>query len=100
VAKPPRQPPKSNGNHKPPRPEVADPKPPKPTLDKKTVLSHFRAAQRDYKVFKKKYGSRLESDWNDLALFVTFVQNSPGKLPEFDRKISQFRSKMRKQSGQ
>jgi hypothetical protein len=58
------------------------------------VQASFRSVQREYEQFKKRYGARLDAEWNDLANLATFAQG-PDKLPAIDRDIQRFRGKMR-----
>jgi hypothetical protein len=66
---------------------------PPPGPDAREVEARFRAAHRAYQGFKARYGTRLESEWNDLATFATFGKQAD-KLSEFDRRIRAFQSRM------
>ncbi len=70
-----------------------------PELSAAEVQSRFRAVKREYTQFKKKYGARLEAEWNDLASLATFGQG-PQKLEAIDREIARFRAKMRAARGE
>ena len=62
---------------------------------KRRVDAKFSRAAREYRAFKRKFGPRLEKDWNDLASFVTF--GKAGKdLATVEKRIDQFRGKVRK----
>ncbi len=67
-----------------------------PTADaSKKVHSKFRAVSREYRAFRKSYGARLEAEWADLATYAQFAR-SADKLRVLDRRIDQFRARMRK----
>jgi serine/threonine-protein kinase len=71
--------------------------PPTPDADADAVLAKFKAVSREYKQFKKAYGSRLDSDWTDLATQAQYAKSSPDKLQQLDRKLDRFRSLMKAQ---
>jgi len=64
-------------------------------VSKKAVHAKFSALSREYRAFKKSYGSRLEKEWADLATYLQYAQ-SQDKLRVLDRKMDAFRSRMRK----
>jgi hypothetical protein len=61
--------------------------------DPQSVEARFRAAHREYQVFKSRYGTRLEAAWNDLAHFATFAR-TPDKRRELDRRIRELQRQM------
>jgi serine/threonine protein kinase len=67
----------------------------KPELSAADVESKFRRLANEYRSFKKSYGARLEKEWADLAHYATYAR-SQDKLRVLDRRIGQFRSRMRK----
>jgi eukaryotic-like serine/threonine-protein kinase len=75
---------------------AAPPSPPAATaeLAADDVHAKFRAVSREYRTFKESYGSRLEGEWADLATYAQFA-SSPDKLRTLNRKIDQFRARMR-----
>jgi len=62
--------------------------------DRNAVRSRYRASYREYAAFKDRYGARLDSAWNDLAQLATTAE-SGAALAELDRKIVEFRGRMR-----
>jgi hypothetical protein len=61
----------------------------------KKVHAKFRAVSREYRSFRKSYGARLEAEWADLATYAQFAR-SADKLRVLDRRIDEFRARMRK----
>lgn len=70
---------------------------PEPALTRAEVQSRFRALTSEYKRFTKAYGPRLEREWADLAHYATYA-TSQDKLLVLDKRIAQFRSRMRNAS--
>jgi serine/threonine protein kinase len=70
---------------------------PEPALTRADVQSRFRALTSEYKRFTKAYGPRLEREWADLAHYATYA-TSQDKLLVLDKRIAQFRSRMRNAS--
>ncbi|HUH03680.1 MAG TPA: hypothetical protein VML75_16915, partial [Kofleriaceae bacterium] len=70
---------------------------PEPELTKAEVQARFRALTSEYKRFTKAYGPRLEREWADLAHYATYA-TSQDKLLVLDKRIAQFRSRMRNAS--
>jgi len=75
--------------HHPPAPPP--PPPPPPSLTSQAVGAKFQQASREYRVYKDKYGQRLDAEWNDLAVWV---QNHGNELEEAAKRIDAFRSKL------
>ncbi|HUQ04679.1 MAG TPA: serine/threonine-protein kinase [Kofleriaceae bacterium] len=69
------------------KPEVVAP-------DAAALTAKFRAATREYKAYKERNGSRLESEWTDLASMVGYL-STPEKRIAFDKKVDRLRAKMR-----
>ena len=79
-----------------PRPDVARPAAvPAPAAPSAAeVQARFRSARREYEKYKERFGPRLEKEWNELAHLATFAASGE-KLGELDKKISQFRARMK-----
>jgi serine/threonine protein kinase len=75
----------------PKEPPAPGPEPEAEKGSKQRVDAKFSRAAREYRAFKKKYGPRLEKDWNDLASFVTFNKTG-SNMAEVERRIDRFRS--------
>ncbi|MBI4510750.1 MAG: protein kinase [Deltaproteobacteria bacterium] len=86
-----------------PAPRVA-PVAPGPTAEERTppapqspsgeeVQAKYKAVAREYSQFKQAYGSRLESDWNDILSFTTY-ESGPDKHLRLQQKLEQFRQRM------
>ena len=59
------------------------------------VLAKFQSVASSYRTFKKSYGSRLETEWADLATFAQYARNRPEKMKILDQRIDKFRARMR-----
>ncbi len=62
--------------------------------DAASLRAKFQAATREYKAYSKRMGSRLESEWTDVASMVGYL-STPEKRVAFDKKIDRFRARMR-----
>ncbi len=71
------------------KPEVKDPAP-----DEAGLRAKFQAINREYKEYKAAFGSRLESEWTDVASMVGYL-SSPEKRIAFDKKLDRLRTQMR-----
>ena len=85
---------------KPPRP--ASPKPPRPPViappaeaapTAASVQAKYQSTARDYAEFRKQYGERLESEWDDILSFHTYAAGED-KQTKLDAKLTQFRRRM------
>jgi serine/threonine protein kinase len=63
-------------------------------VDAAAVAAKFSAVSREYRVFKKSYGSQLESDWTEIATESQYAR-TPEKLRDLDRKLDHFRGEMK-----
>jgi len=61
------------------------------------VSTRFRSARREYASFKDRFGTRLESEWNELVERATNAK-TPQQMSELDGKIRQFRARMAAES--
>jgi serine/threonine protein kinase len=69
--------------------------PPEDTApDAAALRAKFQAANREYKAYKERNGSRLEAEWTDLASMVGYL-STPEKRIAFDKKIDRLRAKMK-----
>ncbi len=72
------------------RPTAVEPaEAPSPT----SVQAKYQAVARDYAEFKRRYGARLETDWNDILDFATYGVGDD-KHAKLDAKLSTFRKRM------
>jgi hypothetical protein len=78
------------------RGEKRQPDPPDPPAapDAAALRQKFTALTREYKAYKERNGSRLESEWTDLASMVGYL-STPEKRIAFDKKIDRLRAKMK-----
>ena len=104
VADPPRDP-KPRARNRPrnkPKPK-AKPKPKPedddPAASQKRVSGKLRSTRHEYETFRSKYGERLARDWADLLSYAQYAKSSPDKVKALDKKIDQFRKKMRSAGG-
>ena len=63
-------------------------------IDAAAVSAKFSAVAREYKAFKKSYGSRLEGDWTEIATDSQYAR-TPEKLRDLDKKLDHFRAEMK-----
>jgi serine/threonine protein kinase len=68
------------------------PAPGKPELSREAVAAKFQAVKRAYDVYKQKNGARFDTEWNDLAGYVSY---HPTELEEIARRIESFKAKLR-----
>jgi serine/threonine protein kinase len=87
----------SGGTSRRPKPKRTAPPAAEPALSKAEVQARFRALTSEYRKFTKAYGPRLDREWADLAHYATYA-TSQDKLRNLDKRISQFRSRMRNAS--
>jgi hypothetical protein len=86
--------------HTPPPPPVRhspahkDAKPAAFTHDQ--LVQKFQQVRREYDQYKTKFGSRLESEWGDLATFIQFMpaNDDDTRLREAAHKLDAFRARM------
>jgi serine/threonine protein kinase len=88
---PPPIPPNRIHHPNPPIHHPPPPPPPPPAITSQVVGAKFQQASREYRVYKDKFGQRLDTEWNDLAVWV---QNHGTDLDEASRRIDAFRSKL------
>jgi len=65
-----------------------------PQVSAAQVQTKFTRVLREYRVFKKSYGPRLEADWADIATFAQYA-GTPDKLLQLDKKLDHFRAEMK-----
>jgi len=63
-----------------------------PTLTQSDVQSKFRTVSREYNAFKRDFGPRLESEWNDIVELVTY--GGADKLSRVDALLDRLRKQM------
>ena len=76
-----------------PDPVKSTPEPPS-APDAAELRAKFQSVTREYRAYKERNGSRLESEWTDLASMVQYL-STPEKRIAFDKKIDRLRAKMR-----
>ncbi len=96
ASRPRRKPERKRGRERPPARAEREPdkKPAASEPDRNAVRSRYRATYREYAAFKDRYGTRLDSEWNELAQLATTAESGDA-LAELDRKIVEFRAQMR-----
>ena len=67
--------------------------PPSPTREQ--LGQKVQQVRRDYDGYKAKYGSRLEKEWGDLAMFIQYVREDDAWRSEANRRLDEFRARMR-----
>jgi serine/threonine protein kinase len=87
-------------SHPTPHPPIIKKTAPKPTPDppaapasQAEVQAKFRSVKGEYAGFKKRYGGRLESEWNDILDTATYATGGD-KYKKLDAKLDQFRKRM------
>ena len=63
-------------------------------VDAAAVSAKFSAVAREYRAFKKSFGSRLEGDWTEIATDSQYAK-TPEKLRDLDRKLDHLRAEMK-----
>jgi hypothetical protein len=58
-------------------------------------VQKFQQVRREYDDYKAKFGSRLEKEWGDLAMFIQYVREDDAWRVEAARRLDEFRSRMR-----
>jgi hypothetical protein len=66
-----------------------------PALTREQLGQKFQQVRREYDDYKAKYGSRLEKEWGDLAMFIQYVSEDDAWRREAARRLDEFRSRMR-----
>ena len=87
-----RPPPRPRDRTGPDKPTQKDP--PDTAPDAAALRAKFQAATREYKAYKERNGSRLESEWTDLASMVGYL-TTPEKRIAFDKKVDRLRARMK-----
>jgi hypothetical protein len=86
----------------PPRPRPPAPRPPRPPVGASptepaptpaSVQAKYQSTARDYAEFRKRYGERLEAEWDDILSFHTYAAGED-KQVKLDAKLTQFRRRM------
>src|SRR5262249_51936509 len=73
--------------------QTAPPPPPSPTREQ--LAQKFQQVRREYDDYKAKFGSRLEKEWGDLAMFIQYVREDDAWRVEAARRLDEFHSRMR-----
>jgi serine/threonine protein kinase len=66
-----------------------------PSPTREQLVQKFQQVRRDYDDYKAKFGSRLEKEWGDLAMFIQYVREDDAWRVEAARRLDEFRSRMR-----
>ena len=70
--------------------QVVDPPPTREQLGQK-----FQQVRREYDAYKAKFGSRLEKEWGDLAMFIQYASEDDAWRRSAARRLDEFRAHMR-----
>jgi hypothetical protein len=83
--------------HRPPhrdaRPGPVASAPPPPTREQ--LGQKFQQVRREYDAYKAKFGSRLEKEWGDLALFIQYASEDDAWRRDAARRLDEFRAHLR-----
>jgi serine/threonine protein kinase len=55
----------------------------------------FQQVRREYDAYKAKFGSRLEKEWGDLAMFIQYASEDDAWRRDAARRLDEFRAHMR-----
>ncbi|HEY6180072.1 MAG TPA: hypothetical protein VIX73_36775, partial [Kofleriaceae bacterium] len=66
-----------------------------PSPTREQLVQKFQQVRREYDDYKAKFGSRLEKEWGDLAMFIQYVREDDAWRVEAARRLDEFRSRMR-----
>jgi serine/threonine protein kinase len=92
-----RRAPAREGAHRPAhrdvRPAPLAPPPPPPTRDQ--LGQKFQQIRREYDAYKAKFGSRLEKEWGDLAMFIQYASEDDAWRRDAAHRLDEFRGHMR-----
>ena len=67
--------------------------PPPPTREQ--LGQKFQQVRREYDAYKAKFGSRLEKEWGDLAMFIQYASEDDAWRRDAARRLDEFRDHMR-----
>lgn len=81
--------------HRPPRKEPPRVAPVAPPPSREQLAQKFQQVRREYDDYKAKFGSRLEKEWGDLAMFIQYVSEDDAWRREAARRLDEFRTRMR-----
>ncbi|HEX8107604.1 MAG TPA: hypothetical protein VF516_07730, partial [Kofleriaceae bacterium] len=72
--------------------QVAPPTPP-PTREQ--LGQKFQQVRREYDAYKAKFGSRLEKEWGDLAMFIQYASEDDAWRRDAAHRLEELRAHMR-----
>jgi hypothetical protein len=55
----------------------------------------FQQVRREYDAYKAKFGSRLEKEWGDLAMFIQYASEDDAWRRDAARRLDEFRGHLR-----
>ncbi len=55
----------------------------------------FQQVRREYDAYKAKFGSRLEKEWGDLAMFIQYASEDDAWRRDAAHRLDEFRARMR-----
>jgi serine/threonine protein kinase len=60
------------------------------------LVQKYKQVRREYDQYKAKFGSRLENEWSDLAMFIQYMpaNDDDARLREAARRLDAFRARM------
>jgi hypothetical protein len=67
--------------------------PPPPTREQ--LGQKFQQVRREYDAYKAKFGSRLEKEWGDLAMFIQYASEDDAWRRDAARRLDEFRAHLR-----
>jgi eukaryotic-like serine/threonine-protein kinase len=79
--------------HRPPHREARPGQVVPPTREQ--LGQKFQQVRREYDAYKAKFGSRLEKEWGDLAMFIQYASEDDTWRRDAARRLDEFRARMR-----
>jgi len=68
---------------------------PAPPLTRELLGQKFQQVRREYDAYRAKFGSRLEKEWGDLAMFIQYASEDDAWRRDAARRLDEFRVHMR-----
>jgi serine/threonine protein kinase len=64
-------------------------------LTREQLGQKFQQVRREYDAYRAKFGSRLEKEWGDLAMFIQYASEDDAWRRDAARRLDEFRARMR-----